>query len=104
MARQSIDEAVDVFVQVASTLAYAHSKGILHRDLKPANILISMQDNCPVKVVDFGMAKLIKKIRGESQITEEGTAEIIGAPYYMSPEQCHGETLDPSSDIYSLGL
>ena len=99
----SAAEVVDIFTQVATALAYAHERGILHRDLKPANIIVSAEGVCPIKVVDFGMSRLIKKWQRSSQATEAETAELIGCPYYMSPEQCQGENLDARSDIYSLG-
>ena len=99
----SIEEAIDVFSQVAKALAYAHEQGVIHRDLKPTNILISMENEHNVKVADFGLAKVIRKTRDLAQKTEEGTGEIIGSPYYMSPEQCNGDSLDARSDIYSAG-
>lgn len=99
-----LDVAVDIFIQTASGLAHAHRKGIVHRDLKPANIMLTEWEGKPnfVKVVDFGMAKILGAVDGESEeLTKSG--EIFGSPLYMSPEQCMGKVLDARSDIYSLG-
>ena len=99
-----LDVAVDIFIQTASGLAHAHRKGIVHRDLKPANIMLTEWEGKSnfVKVVDFGMAKILGTMDGESEeLTKSG--EIFGSPLYMSPEQCMGKVLDARSDIYSLG-
>ena len=99
-----LDVAVDIFIQTASGLAHAHRKGIVHRDLKPANIMLTEWEGKSnfVKVVDFGMAKILGAVDGESEeLTKSG--EIFGSPLYMSPEQCMGKVLDARSDIYSLG-
>lgn len=97
----SCDEALDVFIQVTEAIAYAHAKGIIHRDLKPANIIVSLEGERRVKVVDFGIAKMLRASQKVSQVTE--VDEVVGTPYYMSPEQCQGDPLDARSDIYSLG-
>lgn len=93
-----------VFEQVCGALSYAHSQGIIHRDLKPGNVVIttSREDSPVVKIVDFGMAKLMPQEGLESQHLTQ-TGEVFGSPLYMSPEQCMGETLDARSDIYSVG-
>ncbi|MEM9696822.1 MAG: serine/threonine-protein kinase, partial [Myxococcota bacterium] len=91
-----------IFEQVAQTLEKAHQAGILHRDLKPDNVVIVEDDGDPtfVKLVDFGIAKMMHAAAGE--LTETGV--ILGTPYYMSPEQARGEELDARTDIYSLGV
>jgi serine/threonine protein kinase len=97
--------AVKIFSQVADGLAHAHHQGIVHRDLKPSNILLIEQEDDPefVKVVDFGLAKLMPWSGKESQHLTK-TGEVFGSPIYMSPEQCMGRELRPTSDIYSLGI
>jgi serine/threonine protein kinase len=100
-------QAAHVARQVASALGAAHDAGLVHRDLKPANIFLCQHADYPdfVKVLDFGIAKLVKS---QLQIpvgyaTKVGS--LLGTPSYMSPEQCLGEpTLDHRSDVYSLGV
>ncbi|MEM6703397.1 MAG: protein kinase, partial [Acidobacteriota bacterium] len=103
--RLDTDRALDVARQTAEALGAAHEKGILHRDIKPDNIMV--RDDGLVKVLDFGLAKLL---RGDSApenetlayMTEPGT--VPGTISYMSPEQARGEPLDPRSDLFSLGV
>lgn len=97
------EEMFLIVQQVCSALHAAHAKGIIHRDLKPDNIrVIEGEAGIPqVKVMDFGIAKL-KAYAETRELTQHGV--IIGTPFYMSPEQCRGEELDPRSDIYSLGV
>jgi serine/threonine protein kinase len=83
--------------QIASALETVHNVGILHRDLKPGNIMLR-RDNS-VALIDFGLAR---RLRLDMDITDKG--EIFGTPYYMSPEQGHGDEIDERSDIYSLGV
>ncbi len=89
--------AVHYFRQIVSAIAGIHAVGILHRDLKPANIMLREDDS--IALIDFGLAK---RMRLEMALTESG--EIFGTPYYMSPEQGHGNGADARSDIYSLGV
>ena len=93
-------EAIKIFSQIANAVSHAHSKGIIHRDLKPSNVIITDEDNI-VKILDFGIAKLIDSNKNFGSLTQTG--DVFGSPYYMSPEQCKGEKLDERSDIYSLG-
>jgi len=90
-------EVVEIGAQVASALAYAHSRDLLHRDVKPANVLLSSQGQ--VKLTDFGIAKLLGPEGGRTQ-----SGQVIGSPRYMSPEQRRGAPLDERTDIYSLGV
>jgi len=88
---------------IAEALEAAHEKGIIHRDLKPDNVFVSPEPAATVKVVDFGIAKLVGELRAASlHQTHSGT--IMGTPLYMSPEQCRGSgNLDYRTDLYSLG-
>jgi serine/threonine-protein kinase len=101
--RIDLEETYYIVLQTCAGLEAAHAKGIIHRDLKPDNIwLISSQEQIPqIKVIDFGIAKL-KASAETSKLTRQGM--LVGTPYYMSPEQCQEEELDPRSDIYSLGV
>jgi serine/threonine-protein kinase len=94
--------AVNIVRQICGAVDAAHRSGVIHRDLKPDNILIEkVQDVERVKVLDFGIAKL-RETKTDAFLTQAGT--IIGTPQYMSPEQCQGKPLDPTSDIYSIGI
>lgn len=90
-------DAVRYLQQISSALAEVHKVGILHRDLKPGNIMLRSDDS--VALIDFGLAK---RMRLAMEIT--GSGEIFGTPYYMSPEQGHGNGIDLRSDVYSLGV
>ncbi len=92
----SLDEVVDIAMQVARGLVKAHTKEIIHRDIKPANILIT--EDGVVKIVDFGLAKLT----GRTMLTKEGTT--LGTAAYMSPEQTQGTSVDHRTDIWALGV
>lgn len=101
--RLEVEEAVDIALQVGLALDEAHAKGVVHRDLKPENIFLESGDaRAAVKVLDFGIAKIIESSRTPSErITSDDF--VVGTPAYMSPEQCEGSELDGRSDIYSLG-
>src|SRR5262245_4816638 len=91
-----------ITTQIAAALSAAHALGIVHRDLKPDNIMITSKSGNSdyVKVLDFGIAKLVTD-RAEN-LTKTGF--VLGTPLYMSPEQLCGEKLDFRSDIYSLAI
>jgi serine/threonine protein kinase len=99
----SEDQAIDIFKQVSKALIHAHEKGVVHRDLKPSNIILQKRSNGAwlVKVVDFGIAKVLTEDQSSPKLTQTG--EIFGTPLYMSPEQCQGQAIDHRTDIYSLG-
>jgi serine/threonine protein kinase len=94
---------VEVLRQTLAALAEAHNEGIIHRDLKPENIIVeSVRSGGDfVKVVDFGLAK-IRADASQPGITSPGI--VCGTPEYMSPEQARGDTLDPRSDLYAVGV
>jgi putative nucleotidyltransferase with HDIG domain len=104
--RLTVAEALPIFLAVADALAAAHDRHVVHRDIKPENIFLADRTDQgeAVKVLDFGIAKLIDPAQmAEPQTTGQGV--IIGTPQYMSPEQCLSDAnLDQRSDIYSLGL
>ena len=102
----SFPEIEAIFTQLCFGLAYAHQQQVVHRDIKPANIMLVdgmvLGDEGSVKILDFGIAKIVDANRGEMEALTQ-TGEIFGSPYYMSPEQCSGAAIDQRSDIYSLG-
>jgi serine/threonine protein kinase/Flp pilus assembly protein TadD len=105
----TLREAVDVGLQVASALCATHGVGIVHRDIKPENIMVR-RDGI-VKVLDFGLAKLARNLRGASEGSEASTqalfkteaGTVLGTAPYMSPEQARGLDVDERTDIWSLG-
>src|SRR5258708_1775832 len=112
----AVSELLDLGIQIADGLESAHCKGIVHRDIKPANIFLV--DRGPAKILDFGLAKLSgalvpasdsvsesslqTQVEGDDFLTSPGSS--VGTVAYMSPEQARGETLDPRSDLFSLGV
>ena len=90
-------EFTGIFLDILEAVAVLHGNGIVHRDLKPANILID--DARRVKILDFGLAKEVEDTEKTSTV-----GEIVGSPYYMSPEQIRGEAIGFPSDVYQLGL
>lgn len=100
-----VDEVIDIALQTADALDEAAARGIVHRDIKSANIMLTARGH--VKVLDFGLAKLraaeSEEDGGETKIkTSPGL--VMGTPYYMSPEQALGRTVDHRSDLFSLGI
>ncbi len=94
--------AVPIFIQICDALAHAHDLKIVHRDLKPSNIILETQNPDTIKIVDFGIAKIMPH-EGADAIALTQTGEVFGSPLYMSPEQCKGEKLDGRADIYAMG-
>ena len=127
--RLSTDASVEMARQALRSLAEAHAKGIIHRDLKPDNLFFArvMNSSAPssnpaerapgaviagsglrhdesVKVVDFGIAKMLRDEGDVMNAVETQAGTVFGTPRYMSPEQAQGKPLDARSDLYSLGV
>ncbi len=93
----SVDESLYYLRAIAEALRVIHVFGILHRDLKPANVMLR-EDNSPV-LIDFGLAR-----RSMDDAGTTGVGQVLGSPYYISPEQSQGQRVDVRTDLYSLGV
>ncbi len=93
-----VPHALNYLLQSCRGLQEAHNKNIIHRDIKPDNLMVTKEGR--LKITDFGLAR---EVEPSASLTQQG--EILGSPYYMSPEQCKGkkELIDYHTDIYSLG-
>jgi eukaryotic-like serine/threonine-protein kinase len=94
----SIDQAVELTLQIARGISYAHAHDVVHRDLKPENVVVL--PDCSVKVIDFGSARMV----GLRRLTFRVKGEASGTPDYMAPEQVEGGRGDARTDIYALGV
>jgi serine/threonine protein kinase len=93
--------AIDICAKICTALEHAHERGVVHRDLKPSNVMLYRNGDGPeVKVLDFGIAKLLVD-DNSPELTRTG--EIFGSPFYMSPEQINGGDITGKTDQYSLG-
>jgi serine/threonine-protein kinase len=89
------ERAVEIIMQVAFGLDYAHKQGVVHRDIKPANIML-LKDGT-LRITDFGIARI-------QATSKTATGAVLGTPAYMSPEQVNGKKVDGRADVFSLGV
>ncbi|HUI39004.1 MAG TPA: serine/threonine-protein kinase [Candidatus Nitrosotalea sp.] len=115
-ALETVPDRLRIFEKLCDAVAFAHSRGVLHRDLKPENVMIGPFGE--VLVMDWGVAKLLRPLAGDSASAADAAAgsdparpgtrdgAVVGTAGYMSPEQSRGEsaTLDARTDVYSLGM
>jgi eukaryotic-like serine/threonine-protein kinase len=92
-----VERALELTIEIAGGLAFAHQKGFVHRDVKPQNVLLNGKGEA--KVTDFGIARPLEAQEGETQ-----TGTVLGTCDYISPEQAQGRRVDERTDIYSLGI
>ncbi len=103
--RMTAPRVARIIGQLCEVLQAAHDQGIIHRDLKPANLMILDPDSPKerVKVMDFGLAKLIDDSPAE-RVTDTNVDFAVGTPGYIAPEQVRGEAMDHRGDLYSIGV
>jgi serine/threonine protein kinase len=99
--RMGQQRALQVVGQVARALDAIHAAGIIHRDLKPENIMLRPDGS--VALADFGVAKSMLQAENMA-LTETRHGDVVGTPYYLSPEQVAGQDITPATDLYSLGV
>jgi serine/threonine-protein kinase len=92
-------QAVSIAIEVLEGLAAAHRVGLVHRDIKPSNLMITDVERPAIRILDFGV---VKQLGASRRITSVGT--LLGTPTYMPPEQLLALSVDPSADVYSVGL
>jgi serine/threonine protein kinase len=101
-------EATDVGADIAAALAAAHAAGVLHRDLKPANVMLSSGTATPVKLIDFGLARLSTIVDGPAAepaaAWTASSSAVLGTPGYIAPEYAWTGAVSPAMDHYALGL
>jgi eukaryotic-like serine/threonine-protein kinase len=101
-----LKSALSIAIQVCDALAYTHARNIIHRDIKAGNVMVS--DNGQVKILDFGLAKLVYDDDSNSKNVDKSDITEIGVPYgtatYAAPEQAKGEKADHRADVFSTGV
>jgi serine/threonine protein kinase len=97
----SESEVRDLSLQLADGLVALHGHGIVHRDLKPGNLRLT--EDGRLKILDFGLARLLQPVTSEPTVTSTGTLEFAGTLPYMAPEQVRGEAIDARTDVYAAG-
>ena len=103
--RLAADRVMDIGLQLALALHYAHQTGVVHRDIKPSNIFLG-SDGRTIKILDFGIARVTEADRAAEDAENLKTqfGQVLGTPRYMSPEQALGRELDGRSDLFSAGV
>ncbi|MGH7655236.1 MAG: protein kinase domain-containing protein [Gemmatimonadaceae bacterium] len=96
----TVAQRLDLFIEVCAAVQFAHANLVVHRDLKPDNILVTSTGD--VKLLDFGIGKVLEADNTKSQLTKTGTR--LNTPAYASPEQLRGQPVSTATDIYSLGV
>lgn len=97
-----VDDVISIGSQIAAGLAAAHGSGIVHRDMKPENVMV--RPDGYVKVLDFGLAKLVRRDIEAETLLKTGAGVVMGTPRYMAPEQFGGSDVTPPADVFSLGV
>ncbi len=100
----SLTRLMQIFLQVAQAVGYAHAKGVVHRDLKPGNVMLG--EHGEVQVLDWGLAKVLdhRSVETSASIEITRAGQILGTPAYMAPEQVDGSEVDQRADVYALGV
>jgi serine/threonine protein kinase/dienelactone hydrolase len=98
----TVKDATSLIMQIAEALDEAHEQGVIHRDLKPANVMVTPKGQ--VKVLDFGLAKLLAPVARDTVVSVTETRGLVGTPLYMSPEQVQEKHLDARTDLWNLGV
>lgn len=100
----SLARRAQVWMQIGQAVGYAHAKGVVHRDLKPLNVMVGSHGE--VQVMDWGLSKVLEAASVEKVRARAATAtgQVMGTPWYMSPEQAAGEEVDARSDLWAMGV
>jgi serine/threonine protein kinase len=100
--RLEVEPALAIGIQLAESLVVAHGMGVIHRDIKPQNMLLN--DEGVLKVMDFGVARLVERTGGGGGGVRTQAGMIVGTPLYMAPEQLAAEAVDARADLYAVGV